>query len=217
MPLDPTGISSIVGAATGLAQTVGGFIQAGRANKELKNLFKQRKAFQTPQEIFDILQMNEYASQTGFGADTMDFLTGQTEKGLSSSLETAKRLGADPNAISGVLDTYFQDIFKIGSEDELLKMKKFDSLLNATQLVAANKEAEYISKENILKDQMAAVAARLGKGEQNISSGANLLLNSATAFATNSLYNPDGTPKRKRASATSTGGVYDENGLYIGE
>lgn len=186
---DPTGISAILGSVTGLAQTVGGFIQAGRANKDLKKLFKQRKAYETPAEIFEILQMTQNNAQSGFGAETMDFLTGQADRGLSASLGTAARLGADPNALGGILDSYYQDIFKIGGENELLKMKKFDSLTNALQLVSQNKEAEQISADNLIKDQMAAAAARLGKGEQNISSGAGLLLNSATAFETNSLYN----------------------------
>lgn len=200
----PIPIAAAVAGVAGLVQGVGGLIQQGRANKQLNKLFKQRTAFETPSEIFDILQMNQYASQTGFGADTMDFLTGQADRGLSSSLGTAQRLGADPNAIGGILDSHFKNIFKIGSEDELLKMKKFDSLLNATQLLAANKEAEWLSKENILKDKMAALATKVDAGRQNLQSGANLGLNALVA-AENFYKTDNGTTNG--SSITSSSGV----------
>lgn len=197
----PLPIAAAVAGVAGLIQGGIGLAQQGRANKQLNKLFKQRRQFETPSEIFDILQMNQYASQTGFGADTMDFLTGQADRGLSSSLGTAQRLGADPNAIGGILDSYFQDIFKIGSDDELLKMKKFDSLLNATQLLAANKEAEWLSKENILKDQMAAIATKVQAGQQNLQSGANLALGSLVAAE--KFYNDD---NNNNNNSTNSGG-----------
>lgn len=51
------------------------------------------------------------------------------------------------------------------------------------QLVAQNKDAEWQSQENIVKDQMQAVAGRLGKAEQGINSGLNLTMQGLTNVA----------------------------------
>lgn len=171
-------VGAIAGAIVGTVQAVAGLIQQGKANRKADRLFKQRKAFQTPAEIFDILQMSQNNAQTGLGAETTNYLTGQADRGLSSSLNTAAMLGADPNQLGGTLDSYFQDIFKIGNENELAKMKKFDNLLNATQLVAQNNEAEQISEDNLLKDQLQATGASKAAGVQNTQSGLNLVMNS---------------------------------------
>lgn len=178
MPLPLALIPLIAGGA----QSIIGAIGQGKANKQLNRLFKQRQAYQTPQEIFDIVNMTANNAQTGLGAETLDYLTGQADRGLSSSLDAATRLGADPNQLSGLLDSYFQDIFKIGNENELAKMKKFDSLISANQLLAQNKDAEWASRENILKDQMQATGAKAAAGLQNVQSGVNLGLNALTAL-----------------------------------
>lgn len=181
-------IAGAVGSVVGLAQT---FIEGGkakRANKDLQRLFKKRKAFTTPAEVFDILNLTESNAAQGFSDETINYLTGQAGSGLSAGLGTASRLGADPNQLSTLLDSYYQDIFKIGAENELVKMKKFDSLTNAIGLVAQNKEAEYQSRENLIKDQMQAAAARLGKAEQGVNSGLNFAIQGLTNLAASDLY-----------------------------
>lgn len=186
-------IAAGLGAVTGLAQT---FINAGkekRANRELKRLFSQRKAFQTPEEIFEILNMQQFNAQQGFSDETTSYLTGQAGAGLSAGLGTAARLGADPNQLGGIIDNYYQDIFKIGSESDLVKMKKFDSLTNALNLVAENKAAEQVSEDNLIKDQMQAVASRVGAANAGQQSGLNLALSSIGALATNNLYKTNTT------------------------
>jgi hypothetical protein len=174
-------IAGGVQAAVGAGQTIAG-------NAKLKRLFSQRKAFQTPQEIFDILNMTENNAQTGLSSETTQYLTDQADRGLTSQLGVATRLGADPNQIGATLDNYFQDIFKIGNENEIQKLKKFDSVANALQLVAQNKEAEFQSKDNLIKDQMQSAAQKVASGQQNLQSGLNLGLNAASAFSTQDLY-----------------------------
>lgn len=186
--------ASIVAGGAGLLQGAIGIGQTSKANRRLNKLFKQRRAFETPAEIFEILQMTQNNAQTGFGAETLDYLTDQADRGLSSSLGAATRIGADPNQLSGILDGYFQDIFKIGSQNELERMKKFDALINATQLVAANSEAEWASQENILKDQMQAASGTLAAGQQNLQSGINLGVNALTTLAAKGLYDDKTKP-----------------------
>lgn len=202
------------GAVTGIVETL---IESGKvkkANKEMKRLFSKRKAFQTPQEVFDILNMSQYNASSGFSGDTLNYLTGEASEGLAAGLGTAKILGADPNQLSGMIDQYYGDIFKIGAESDLIKMRKFNDLTGALQLVAANKEAEWASKENIIKDQMQAVAQRISAGQQGINSGLNFAINSAALLAQNNMYREPkptvvqvGSNSTMTAPTTSTPGV----------
>ena len=181
-------IAAGVGAVTGGIQALVNAGKEKRANRELKRLFSQRKSFETPEEIFEILNMQQFNAAQGFSDQTTDYLTGQAGAGLASGLGTATRLGADPNQLSGIIDNYYQDIFKVGAESELVKMKKFDSLTSALKLVSENKEAEWQSQDNLIKDQMQAVAGRVQAANQGQQSGLNLALSSLSALATNNLY-----------------------------
>ncbi len=181
-------IAGGVGAAIGGIQALIGGGQARRANRDLKRLFSQRKAFQTPSEVFEILNMQQFNAQQGYSDQTMSFLEGQAGAGLSAGLGAAQRLGADPNQLGGIIDNYYQDIFKVGVESDLVKMKKFDSLTSALQLVAQNKEAEQVSADNLIKDQMQAAAAKLAKGQQNIQSGLNFGIQGLTNAISGGLF-----------------------------
>lgn len=196
-------IAGGLGAAAGLVQTIIEGGKARRANKELDSLFKKRSPYKTPKEVFDILNLTTSNASQGFSDETMGYLTGQAGAGLSGALGTASRLGADPNQLSGLLDSYYQDIFKIGNENELVKMRKFDSLTNAMNLVAQNKDAEWQSQENLIKDQMQAVSARLGNAQQGINSGLNFGIQGLTNIASAGLYDSD-EPKTPYQSNRAT-------------
>lgn len=206
MPGEAQIAAQATGTLLGAVQSIGGLIAAGKANKNLKRLFSQRKAFQTPSEIFDILNMAESNASTGYSPQTLEYLTSGANAGLSSSLGTAQLLGADPNMLSNLLSTYSRDIFKIGGENELMKLKKLDGVTNALKLVADNKDAEWASRDNLIKDQMAAEAQKLQAANQNIQSGTNLALNSITSAATSGLYNKNSPSGGNAASALSVSG-----------
>lgn len=175
-------------AGAGLIQTAIGAIGQGKANKQLKKLFKQRKAYETPSEVMDILNSTQYRAQSGFDSSTLDYLTNQNERGLASQTGAALRLGADPNTISGLDDKYLQNLMRIGSEDATLQLQNFDKFLNAKSLVAENKTAEWQSREDILKDQMQAVAGKAAAGAQNVNSGLNLATQGISNYGTSQLY-----------------------------
>lgn len=195
-----------ISAGAGLVQTAVGAIGQGKANKKLDRLFKQRKSFETPKEIFDILQATQFNAQSGFGSQTLDFLTNQADRSFATSTGTALRLGADPNVISQLDDQYLQNIFKIGSDDAMLRFQNFDKFLNAKQLVAANKEAEWASQQDILKDQMAAAGMQAQAGAQNVSSGLNLTSQALSNWASAALYDKYGYTGKKEKTKTIAGG-----------
>lgn len=180
--------SLAIGATASGIQNLIALIGAIGGNNKLKKLFKQRTAFQTPSEVLDILNSTEQRAQSGYDPQTLDFLTNQADRSFATSTGNALRLGADPNVIAGLDDQYLQNIMKIGSDNATLQLQNFDKFLNAKQLVAANKEAEWASKENLIKDEMAAASTKVAAGQQNLQSGINLGLQVATSGAMNDLY-----------------------------
>jgi hypothetical protein len=195
--------ASVIGAGAGLIQTVIGAIGQGKANKQLKKLFKQRTAYSTPSEIFDVLNSTQYNAQSGYDPQTLDFLTSQADRGFATQTGTALRLGADPNTISGLDDKYLQDIMRIGSDNATLQLQNFDKFLNAKTLVAENKTAEWQSREDLLKDQIQAVAGKAAAGAQNVNSGINTVVQAGSNLAASQLFKPTVTPTTQQ---NSTGG-----------
>jgi hypothetical protein len=181
-------VSAAITVGGGLIQSLIGGIGQGKANKKLKKLFKQREAYSTPQEVFDILNSTQYQAQSGFDASTLEYLTNQNDRGFATQTGTALRLGADPNMISGLDDKYLQNLMRIGSEDASLQLQNFDKFLNAKQLVADNKTAEWQSREDILKDQIQSVSGKAAAGAQNVSSGLNLVTQGISNYGTSRLY-----------------------------
>jgi hypothetical protein len=195
--------ASLVTAGIGGIQSIIGAIGQGKANKKLNKLFKQRTAYQTPKEIMDVLNSTQYNAQSGYDPQTLDFLTNSADRGFATQTGTALRLGADPNLISGLDDKYLQDIMRIGSDNATLQLQNFDKFLNAKTLVAENKTAEWQSREDLLKDQIQAVAGKAAAGAQNVNSGINTVVQAGSNLAASQLFKPTVTPTTQQ---NSTGG-----------
>lgn len=192
-----------LGAIAGLAQTLIASRKEKRANEKMDRLFSRRKAFKTPEEVFKILNLAENNLQ-GFSDSTMEFLTGQADVGLAAGLGSATRLGADPNQLGGLVDSYYQNIFATGAQSELAKMKQFDSLTNALMVLSQNKEAEWASEDSLIKDQLQATGSQVRGFTMDRQSGLNLLTNSVANAAAYDLYNTGGTRRRTPKAAAGT-------------
>lgn len=210
-------IQDIVGAAgastpAGLAiagiQGVAGAVQSIAANQKLKKLFKERKAYKTQQETYDIKNATAYNQQTGYGADTLNFLQNQGERGLSNGLNTLLQLNGDANMVSGLQDNFMQEMRKIGADDSMLQMRKFDQFLAATDSLAKSKDAEFQSADNLIKDQMQMYAQKAQAGQKNIQSALNLGLSSLAGAETQNLLKssltlPQGTENLNELAKTT--------------
>lgn len=203
----------MAGLVGGVVQGIAAKKQMNEENEKLDALFAQRTAFKTPKEAYDILNLSQSEAQQGFSDQTMDYFTGQAGAGLAGTLGVAKRLGADPNQLDSVLDRYYGDIFRIGAESDLVKMKKTDQFTKALGLIGANKEAEWQSQENIIKDQMQAASSRFDAQNAQWNSAFGLLTNSATNLAIDDLYTEDINRGRRlrRRPGTRGGGLAGGN------
>ena len=182
------GAAGPVGLGLAAAQTALGLVQAISGGAKAKRLLKQRRAYQTPEEIFKILQASQSRAAGGYDPGTLSYITGQADRGFSSSLNAATQLGADPNQLSALLDQRIQSTFRIGAENQLRNMENFNKYISSLNLVAENDAAEQKSQQDLIKDQLQATSMQQQSGLQNIFGGANTALSTVSSMETANLY-----------------------------
>lgn len=182
------GAAGPIGIGISAAQTALGLVQSISGDAKMKKLLAQRRAYVTPDEIYDILNATASRASSGYDPGTLNYLTNQTDRAFSSSIDAATLLGGDPNQLSALFDQKMQATMKIGAENQLLNMKNFERFLSAESVLADNLAAEAKSKEDILKDRIQAAAANKQAGLQNIGSGLNAGLAVASSYGTANLY-----------------------------
>jgi hypothetical protein len=192
----PLPLLAIAGAEAGIGavQAIGGILGATSAQRKLDALLAQRKAYQTPQEIYDIVNATENRASNGFDAGSLGYLTDQTDRAFDSSLGAIQRLGGDPNDASALFDQKMQQVLKIAGENHRLGLETFSRFLGAKEMLASNLAAEQKSKEDILKDRLAAATGNLNTQKQNIQNGLNTVFSAASSYATGDLYNSQTNP-----------------------
>jgi hypothetical protein len=118
----------------------------------------------------------------------LDYLTDQSNKATSSAVATAAKLGADPNTLSSLLNQNFNNILKIGAENHDRNMQNFSNYLSSVDMISKNKEAEWASRQDIIKNKMASAQSTRDAGMANIGSAANALISLEAAGKTRSLF-----------------------------
>lgn len=175
-----------VGAGIGLAQAGIGIVQDIKAKKQINGLLDQRSAFKTSGQVYDIV--NATLNNAQGDTITRDYQTNQIDQNLANTLGTATRLGADPNVLSSLFGNSVNGIMQAGEQFHASNTAAFSNVISAFKLLSENKDAEYASGQNIIKDKLAAAGANLATGTQNISGGINTTLSSLSAKATGDLF-----------------------------
>ena len=148
-------VASAVVGVTGIAV---GAANGAKAEKGIKNAMSKRKAFKTPNEVFEILNATENKSQ----GDTIarDFQMNQLDTSFADILGTAETLGADPNQLSSLFGQKLQGMLQVGDQFHKSNTESWGNYINALKLVGDNKAAEQISQDNIWKDYMQSLAKK---------------------------------------------------------
>jgi hypothetical protein len=200
-----------VQAAMAVIQTGIGIGQTIAGNKRLRRLMKQQTAYSTAQEVFDSSNLALNQAQTGYGAGTLDYLTTQSDRALSSGLGAASRLGANPNEIADIFDRNLTAIMKTGADNELLQMQKFNKVYDSLSTLAEEKTAVWADREAKIKNEMAAAAQQVAAGNKNSQSGLNLGMSAvanadaAKLYSTEQQLNRDALVNTVRPVRRSTG------------
>lgn len=153
----------------GLGQMFGG---AKRAN----NLKKQIQDYKTPKELEQIYNATQSMASSGFDPATLEYMTGQTNKQSAAALGTAARMGADPNALGAILDQNLDRLVQIGSENARMNMQRFGQFMEASQMLASSRDAERVSKNNRIKDELQQAATDKAQGFANFGNALNTLV-----------------------------------------
>lgn len=187
-----------VGIGLSVAQGALGIIQSIGAQNKINRLMGKRRAYQTQQETYDIVQMAQQASQQGYDPTTMDYLTNQIDRSYADAVGDVNRLGGDPNDIANIFDKRLQAGLKVGAENHNLNMQHFAQLISAKEMLGKNKDAEWMSQQNMIKDELQAASLDKSAGLQNIAGAANTALSTVSAMDAKKLW-----PSAATTGATS--------------
>lgn len=170
MFVDPV---TAITVGSSVVKTIGGLFGKDNAQDEMKRLQAQVKSYQTPDEIFKIVQASQNNASQGLDAETLNYETTQIDRGFTSGLNTMLRLGGDPNDAAALYDQKIRATLKVGSDNHAENMKNFQIYLNSLGTLAANKAAEQKSKQDIIKDQIQATAGQINESNKDIWNGVN--------------------------------------------
>ena len=177
---------SYAAIVVGIGTLAYGAYKGAKAKKEVKNALGKRVAYQTPDEVFKILNATENRSQ----GDTLtrDYQTNQLDTSFANALDSTNLLGGDPNAAAALFGQKMQGIMQIGQQFHASNMEAFGKYLGALDMVAQNRAAEQGSQQNIVKDEIQAAVAEKAAANQTTNNGLNTLIGGISAYDTMQLY-----------------------------
>lgn len=180
----PIPLLAVAGAAAGL-QAVGGIVQTITGNNRANDLKAQLKPYKTPKELEKILQATQaQMSDTSL----LDYASGEINKNTATTLNTAMKLGANPNDLSAILGIQVDKLIKVGEDQHQQNMANFGRYLDSLQLLGESKDAERISKNNLIKDELQQAATDKAQGVQNIGNAINSFVGAYAADQTGKQY-----------------------------
>lgn len=186
--LNAADVATIGTGALGVVQTIASMFAKSAAKKQQNKLFNQRTTFLTPDEAYKIVNATENRAQSGLDPATLQYLTGQTDQAFAASAGTAERLGVDPNDLSALFEAKVNQIMKIGSENHAANLENFSKYMGALGMLGENKTAEWVSKDNKLRDQLQAAGVNFANANTGLNSGLNTIIAAGAAFAQSQLY-----------------------------
>lgn len=195
------GAAGPVGLALGGLQTALGIYQGIAGGARAQRALRKRRAYQTPEELLDLGKFDQSRVGVGLDPQTLQYLTGNADNALSTSINTAARLGGDPNQFNNLLDQRFLENMKFGSENQRLNLINYANFRESMRELAASDAAEQKSREDLLKDQLQAAGAMQQQAIPNVLGGGNTILNTFSAANTANLFKqmtpPSTTPAVK--------------------
>lgn len=182
------------------AQTISGVIKGNAEANRAKRLRASRTPFKTSQQIYDIQAATENNATQGYDAGTMDFLTNQIDRAATTAYDTSKKLGGNPNDLSAILDQQLQGILKVGAGSAAVRMENFGKYLGAEELLSKNLDAEWASKQGMIKDDLQAAAQGRQEAAAQVSNGISNFISGVTSMEMAKLY-------KKRTDAIAKAGA----------
>jgi hypothetical protein len=206
-------MASPIGMGASLLQTGFGVLEGIGADQTAKRLRSQRKAFETTDEVYNIVDALSNRASQGYDAQTLSYLNDNLDRSFTDSANTALRFGGDPNTVADLFDSKMRGIMKIGADNHALNMENYSKWLSAVDMLGKNKEAEWASEQSLLKDDLQAANQKKKDAFQNIFGGINGITSLTASGNTMKLFDDDYINKIAAAVRNqTTGGVVGTSG-----
>lgn len=178
------GIGTAIGAGVGVLE--GGIQLFSSLEKEKKDKEALRKIadpfFKIQDEFLQNKNLAEGQAQSGLPTATKDYLTGESQRGLSAGISGVLQSGGSPNDINKLFDTYNKSIDRTAAEDAQMQQKNIDYFMGVNKDLAGEKIKQWaINKYQPTQEKKKALSENIAADTANAYSGANTLAGSASA------------------------------------
>lgn len=171
--MDPLTIAALgTQALSGIAQTVTGIFQSGKANKMARKNPRPKYNIQKP--IYDNQAIAESRAGQGISDAAMQAYTTFNDRSLSLGIDSILRGGGSVNNIADIYDTAQTGLSKLALIDEEVRAKNIRDVITQNNIMASELDKEW--QVNVFApyaDTAQAAAALKGQGSDNIWKGIN--------------------------------------------
>jgi hypothetical protein len=216
MALDPTGlieqeVGNLGGEALGIGQFIKGLSDSKKAKNELDNL---RQPFYKVQDAYyQNRNLSEERAGGGLGADTMNYLTTEGQRGLGSSISALNQGGGNPNDVANLFDSYSRSIQSTAAKDSQAHQQNIDYFMQANKDLAGQQNTAWtINEYQPYAAKLKELTERRAAAEQNewggLSTAVGSMIGAGTAKMNKSLIDKlygNGDPYSNDPYAKGTG------------
>lgn len=176
-------VAAGAGVVLGGAQFFSGLSKQKKEEKALQNL--KQPFYKIQDEVVQNKNIAEGLAGGGIPQQQKDYLTGQAERGLGSSLGAIERTGGGINESSMLLDQYNQQIGKIGAEDSAQHLNNIQYFMKANSDLAAEKTKQWsINEYQPYEAKLKELKQNIATDEQNKWAGLSTAISSGVGGVT---------------------------------
>lgn len=175
--------SAGLGVASGIGQTVMGFVDEKKAKNELSRL--QKPFYKIQDEYFKNRDIAEELAGQGLPSATKDFLTRESEKGLGTGIRGILESGGSPNDISKLFDTFETTVNKTGAEDAEARINNIKYFMDVNKDLAGQKNIQFgVNELQPYESALKSITDRRNAARENIFGGISTTAGSLGAAGT---------------------------------
>ena len=146
----PLGGALTIGA--GVVTAVGAVSKYFHHKSDLKKAKQEEANLKTPfykvqDEYLQNRDIDANKASQGYDSSTLNYLTTESQRGLTSGIDAIQEAGGDPNTVSKLFDTYTNSLRKIGAEDAQMHVANLQQFLERNTAVAGQKNVAFSINE----------------------------------------------------------------------
>lgn len=186
---------ALIGAGVGLAQTVTGLINSGKAKKRAAELERNRPLLKDSQFLDDQLNLaKSEMANGGLSGRSQQIYDQGNDRSLSASLNAILKGGGDVNNVADVFDRSAEGRSRLALLNDNLRLSNINNLVNAQNASENFRQQQFgLNEYSPWKDKVAANGAARTAAQGQIWSGIGQMGSAAiSAFAPKLPTDPSG-------------------------